>query len=225
MYPKRITSEYLRSKLIVLKDNFIYRISDSNNSSVTHKINKEILQNKKYDGTILKNTLLKRKEKDQNKKMILQKCIQDYATKNKVITYNNNYLVIHLRTGDIIGRLKPTLPALLKEINNTIEKNKNIQKIVIVTAMHYGQPSKKNSFDNSGQYSYSDKLHEENISTLTDFFKELPLPIIIESSQDIDKDACKLMCSKNVIFTTGGFSKLMKELHEKHNTNASKENT
>ena len=106
MNPSSITLEYIRENVVILENNYIYRISDSVRCNLNHKINKEILENAKYKDTILQNNLLKRKKNDANKNDLIYDDIIEYANKHNIHGYNENYIVVHLRCGDIGDRLK-----------------------------------------------------------------------------------------------------------------------
>jgi flagellar biosynthesis GTPase FlhF len=224
MNPSSITLEYIRENVVILENNYIYRISDSVRCNFNHKINKEILENAKYKDTILQNNLLKRKKNDANKNNLIYDDIIEYANKHNIHGYNENYIVVHLRCGDIGDRLKSMYNRIYNEINSYIKQNAKIHKIVIVTALHYGQPTISNNFYGKGKYSYTDQSVEQNIKILHEFIQKLKLPVIIHSSENIDIDTCKLLCSKNVIFSNGGFGTLLKTLNCRYNNKAPPKN-
>lgn len=215
---KNITREFIEKNIIVLKDNFIYRISDSINSKINHKINTEIVSNKKYDGSILNICLLKRKEKNNsNARECLVAAIKEYKSEKNIQLYDSSHLIVYLRTGDIIDRIIKLKDDILRKINDKLKSNKNIKTIVIVTALHYGQPIETNSFYGKGCYSYTNESYKKNIDFIHSLVLAMPLPCIIQSNENIDIDVVKLYYSKNIIFMQhGGFSKLIKELNEKY---------
>lgn len=215
---KNITREFIEKNIIVLKDNFIYRISDSINSNINHKINTEIVSNKKYDGSILNICLLKRKEKNNsNARECLLAAIKEYKSEKNIELYDSSHLIVYLRTGDIIDRIIKLKDDILRKINDKLKSNKNIKTIVIVTALHYGQPIETNSFYGKGCYSYTNESYKKNIDFIHSLVLAMPLPCIIQSNENIDIDVVKLYYSKNIIFMQhGGFSKLIKELNEKY---------
>ena len=224
MNPSSITLEYIRENVVILENNYIYRISDSVRCNLNHKINKEILENAKYKDTILQNNLLKRKKNDANKNNLIYDDIIEYANKHNIKGYDENNIVVHLRCGDIGDRLKSMYNKIYNEINSYIKQNAKIHKIVIVTALHYGQPTISNNFYGKGKFSYTDQSVEQNIKILHEFIQKLKLPVIIHSSENIDIDTCKLLCSKNVIFSNGGFGTLLKTLNCRYNNKAPPKN-
>ena len=224
MNPSSITLKYIRENVVILENNYIYRISDSVKCNLNHKINKEILENAKYKDTILQNNLLKRKKNDVNKNNLIYDDIIEYANKHNIQGYDENNIVVHLRCGDIGDRLKSMYNKIYNEINSYIKQNAKIHKIVIVTALHYGQPTVSNNFYGKGKFSYTDQSVEQNIIILHEFIQKLKLPVIIHSSENIDIDTCKLVCSKNVIFSNGGFGTLLKTLNCKYNNKAPPKN-
>jgi len=216
MDPKEYTHDILKSTVVSLKDNFIYRVSDSLNLAVTHKINKEIMENKNYEGTILKRILTKRKSTSLDDEMIYS-TLQEYVTEHDIELFDETNLVVHLRLGDIIGRTLNKLKILTSEISSHISKHNKITKIVLVTALHYGQPTKHNKFYSAGRFSYNDKSYAQNINVLLDFIKQMERKVQIQSSS-IDVDLCKLAFCQNLITTEGGFGKLVKKINELHKT-------
>ena len=224
MNPSSITLQYIREHVVILENNYIYRISDSVRCNLNHKINKEILENANYKDTILQNNLLKRKKNDANKNNLIYDDIIEYANKHNIQGYDENNIVVHLRCGDIGDKLKSMYNKMYSEINSYIKQNAKIDKIVIVTALHYGQPTVSNNFYGKGKYSYTDQSVEQNIIILHEFIQKLKLPVIIHSSENIDIDTCKLVCSKNVIFSNGGFGTLLKTLNCKYNNKAQPKN-
>lgn len=215
---KNITREFIEKNIIILKDNFIYRISDSINSNINHKINTEIVSNKKYDGSILNICLLKRKQKNNsNARECLVAAIKEYKSEKNIQLYDSSHLIVYLRTGDIVDRIIKLKDDILRKINDKLKSNKNIKTIVIVTALHYGQPIETNSFYGKGCYSYTNESYKKNIDFIHSLVLAMPLPCIIQSNENIDIDVVKLCYSKNIIFMQhGGFSKLIKELNERY---------
>jgi hypothetical protein len=216
MDPKEYTHDILKSTVVSLKDNFIYRVSDSLKLAITHKINKEIVENKNYEGTILKRILTKRKSTSLDDEMIYS-TLQEYVKEHEIELFDDTNLVVHLRMGDIIGRTSKKLKILTNEINSYIREHDNITKIVLVTALHYGQPTKRNKFYTAGLFSYNDKSYTHNINVLLDFIKQMERKVQIQSSS-IDVDLCKLAFCPHLITTEGGFGKLVKKINELHKT-------
>ena len=174
------------------------------------------MENKNYEGTILKRILTKRKSTSLDDEMIYS-TLQEYVTDHDIELFDETNLVVHLRLGDIIGRTLNKLKILINEISSHINKHNKITKIVLVTALHYGQPTKHNKFYSAGRYSYNDKSYTHNINVLLDFIKQMERKVQIQSSS-IDVDLCKLSFCQHLITTKGGFGKLVKKINELHKT-------
>lgn len=214
MYPSEYTYEYLKQIVRPLRDNYIYRVSDSMNSDVTHQINKEMLTNEKYKGTILRKVLVQRQKNNQNKKKILYDVATEHSKENNIELYDNTHLVVHIRLGDIVSQFESISDHIISTIHNRIKENPEITKVILVTALHYGQPCESNSFYSSGTYSYKKDSHIQNINVLLGFIKKIMhVPVTVQSS-DIDVDLCKLVFTKHLITTKGGFSLLIGTLHK-----------
>jgi regulator of extracellular matrix RemA (YlzA/DUF370 family) len=214
MEPKNVSYEYVENLMVVLKDNYIYRISDSIRLPISHKINQAILHNEQYKGSILYNTLQQRLINDKNRKNTLIDATKEYITKNSIVPYDESHLIVHLRSGDIIRQFVDSTNSIHNEINRILKENQKIRTIVIVTALHYGHPSENNNLYNAGIYSYNENSYKKNLTEIKQFINELKLPIILQSSIDIDVDFSKLISAKHLITSNGGFSKLVKELNE-----------
>lgn len=214
MEPKDITIEYLKKTVVTLKDNFIYRFSDSINVGKSHKINSEILSNPIYNDTILYHTHKKATTNNRGDKLIiLLDEIKNFGNRKKINSYGNNHLVVHIRLGDIVDQFIKKTPSIIKSITDKCNTNKEIENIVIVTALHYGQPVTSNIFYKAGQYSYNNKSYEDNFNALYSFCKKLNKKIIIQSSPNADDDIFFLSTATHLITSNGGFSKLVGELN------------
>lgn len=216
MDPKEYTHDILKSFVVLLKDNFIYRVSDSLKLAVTHKINQEILKNKDYKGTILNRILTKRKSKSLDDEMIYSS-LQEYVKEHEIELFDETVLVIHLRMGDIVVRTSNKFKILTNEIKSYLSNHCSITKIVLVTALHYGQPMKENKFYTAGKFSYNDKSYRHNINVLLEFIKQMERKVRIQSSS-IDVDLCKLAFCQHLITTEGGFGELVKKMNELYKT-------
>lgn len=215
MHPSEYSYDYLEKTVVPLIDNYIYRISDSMKLSVSHKINKEILENDKYDGTILRKVLTKRNNKDNKNDELIYTTMDEHIKEKNIELFDETHLVVHLRLGDIVEQFVQASGNIREQINKKCKEHPEIKSIVIVTALHYGHPSQKNKFYNSGTYSYNEGSHKRNINALLEFIKKLDKPVLIQSS-DIDIDFCKMVFTKHLITTKGGFSKLVGQLNEIH---------
>ena len=216
MDPKEYTHDILKSSVVLLKDNFIYRVSDSLKLAVTHKINQEILKNEDYKGTILHRILTKRKSNSLDDDMIYSS-LQEYTNEHEIELFDETVLVIHLRMGDIVGKTFKKVNELIAKIKSYLSKHDNISKIVLATALHYGEPMKQNKFYCAGNFSYNEKSYTHNINILLDFIRKMERKVQIQSSS-IDVDLCKLVFCQHLITTEGGFGELVKKMNELHKT-------
>lgn len=234
---EKYTIETLNKSIVLLKENEIYRLMDSLKQKMQHKINIEILLNDKYDGSIARDYLIKYKmtnfyknhENEHNsdfvkkyKYAIMFKSLMNYIDKNKMSknlkTFGNDYLVVHLRLGDLYLKFKEQMKSILTNIKNHLDLYRDIKYIVIVTAFHFGQPQVKN-FYSPGQYTFSENKLNENLKLLYHFISQLPLPVQLESSNDIDYDFCLLSTAEHLITSFGGFSQLVEIMNNKYKNN------
>lgn len=212
------TIDYIKQNIITLTDNSIYRVNDSLKLSFDHKINREIMNNTLFKNTILQDFLkiLNCKYPDcrtiPQKYCILFDVIMYYIKHNKIPKYDETHLVVHIRMGDVISNMN----SINNKINKHIETNPNIKKIVIITAFHFGQPVVSNKIYKSGKYSYTEDKLQNNLKILHDFIHNMSIPVIIESSENIDHDLSILTISHNLITSQGGFSKLVSYLNKSY---------
>ena len=222
---------YLFDRVKVLKDNEIYRINDVIKLSVlnsvsNHKICCEILNNSKYTDTILYTYLSRCKNTDLKDKIQLLKTVIDENTKNKnYVYYNENYLVVHIRSGDAFKNFglgcNKIFNNLLSQINTYCQNYKTIKNIIIVTALHYGHTNYPglyavgNSYPT--KYAYKKSNHVDNIIHLEKFISKINLPVSIVSSSEIDNDLVILSTCKFLITSKGGFSNLISKLNKINN--------
>lgn len=145
---------------------------------------------------------------------LLRDCI------NKDCNPKKDTLYVTIRCGDIVQ-----LPAdqksnfwlfnkgsLISLIKNKL-KNKQINKIEFICAMHFGDFKEKNLFI------YSEKDVDENINLLNNIFSSVKKIIdcdVFENKQDevenIDHHFSTLVRAKNVILDQGGFSSIISML-------------
>lgn len=213
MNPDEFTYDYIKQNVVCLESNHIYRIADSFNLPCSHKINKEILDNSKYDGTILRRYL--KKETKDNKDNNMNLSISEYIKDNNIELFDSSHLVVHLRMGDIVDKFAKRHENMIEQINKYLDKNSEISKVVLVTALHYGHPTESNKFYAKGSYSYSQTSHEKNIKVLLKFIKKLKTPVVLQSSE-IDVDFSILVSATHLITSNGGFSTLVSKLNKKY---------
>ena len=189
-----------RSDIKVLKENKYYRFSDLFfGRGIRYEYDRNtILSDNKFKDRILRKYLEQKiKEQDYD---TLRKILKDYISKNDLNLPLPSELVIHLRCGDIFTRgVKEKL--VYKFIDNLLKNEKNIfsnkiDKVSIVTAMHFGA----NELNN--KYFYSEEVYNENIKFL-EFFEnkinDIGYELNIVSNNDFDLDLC-YMTSSNHFF-------------------------
>lgn len=205
------------NNLKVLKSNSVYRIGDLFYcyGNRWEQDRNEIINNDKYNGTILKNYL--NKKRGEQDYFIFKKAIEEYITSENPILPSDNELVIHLRCGDIFSKEDSLSKNYVdQELNNLTNKvfqnphltilNPEIQKITIVTALHYGSNQK------NGLYFYSEKSYNANIDflqSLNEKFINLGVSVNLVSNKNPDLDICYLYRSKFLVPSTSSFSKII----------------
>ena len=203
------TIDLIKQKVKTLKDNVVYRIADAIKFQKNHKVVKELLQNPIYKDTLLYQF---HSQNDKDFYKILEK------NKSKIGNYyNDNYILVHLRTGDDlrsrgIGR---NSEPILKALKN-YEKSK---KIIIVTAMHYGHHRTDTSLYSGKTYIYNDDNYQQNIKLIHEFIQKLEHPVEdIMSNEDVDIDLLHLVFCKNLVASpnSGGFAKNIIQWHKKY---------
>lgn len=209
------THKEIKSKIVLLKDNEIYRVNDCING--VRVISKEILGNPdKYKGSILYDYLQTKTHK--NKYADLKQIIMKHIDKKKYQIPDDDMLVVHVRAGDAynmfgLGHAK-TRADLMKSIANLHSKCK---KIVVVTGLHYGVNTNSTNYAKAHKYVYKEANHNQNINCFFDFFTELKKKypdkeLYIYSNDNIDSDLAFLSNAKHLCVTTGGFSRLVMKL-------------
>ena len=226
----------------------VYKLSKFNSTS-KHIICKEILNNQEYENSILKSFLVDIINPIyKNKLTTIYNNIKYYIDKNNINPIMDDTLVVYIRSGDnylVNGLGNETIKEkLYDKINNEIKNNNLIKNIKICTALHYGHCdfpglySFKSNNSNSKlikqfpdfyklsnniyfpiKYTYSHENHKKNILELYDFIINLPLPVTIQSSKDIDEDFVYLCSCKNFITLSNGFGKLVKDINTFYNKN------
>ena len=130
---------------------------------------------------------------------------------------SDNSIVIHIRAGDDsygrgIGNPKSFI-LMTKRIEQKLYEYKNINNIVIVTALNYGH-----DIHNQTKIQHRNQFNEENIINQLDLIKKMcdqfDMPIDILSSENIDYDFSYLSSAKHLIISNSGFSKLAKKINK-----------
>lgn len=222
MNPREFTHEIVKKQVAVLESNWCYRINDAMTFKYGHAIHKELEKNSKYKNTLLLELI---KDRDDNLKahsneggQYIYNKMKHFIEKNNILLYDDTHLLIHIRLGDIQDKAEEMMNrTFYAKIVEKIRSYTQITKIVIVTGLHYGQPSTKTEGCpyKPGKYTYSEESYDRNIKFLLKFIKILPRPVIIQSS-DVDVDFCNLVFSRHVITTVGGMGRLVKHLNRIH---------
>jgi len=210
-YNNKWTIENIKNTVKVLKDNEIYRIGDCVKMDKNKQIVKEIVKNPKYNYTILK--LYHSTNKTNNH---LYTICKNYKETHNIIC-DENTLYVHVRLGDdFMGRCigsKRNFDFYLENINKS-----KINKVTIVTAIHYGTSRFNNMFYTAEKYNYNDKNYLNNIHKLHELITKINKPIDIISNENVDTDFVTLIFNDHLLTSkhSGSFSKLVQTLHNQY---------
>lgn len=209
--------EELINKLVIIKSNPYYRIGDIFYDTKQRHYEgidvKGVLEKKEFDNTILREYLIKHKKKSDYKLLL-----NIINRKEKEYSYeipDKNTLVIHLRAGDTVvfnWFLKKDYKDLIEQ---KLKKNPNINKIVFVCCLQYGDYKEKN------RWMYSIEKNNLNKIKIKKLFKKLlisfpNLKFDLISNREIDKDITFMVKSNFFISDKGNISKLIEELRNYH---------
>tara|TARA_B100000963_G_scaffold246214_1_gene215586 strand:- start:563 stop:2020 length:1458 start_codon:yes stop_codon:yes gene_type:complete len=230
------TYSSIYDQIIVLEANEIYRMGDViklttsvNIREHSKEVFKILLNEEKYKKSILNRFLINFRLRNgkPNKGVILLAsalyCDQELKTK----TYDDNYLVIHLRSGDNFKNFglgsKVVFDSLINQTIGYTKNKKSIKNVVIVTALHYGHNPNSTIYKHKN-WSYNKQNHIDNINSMLSFVKKLEdvlendVKISFVSSKNIDIDFLTIIKAKNLIVTKGGFSILLRDINRLYNT-------
>lgn len=187
------TEENIKSKIKVLKGNEIYRVGDVKSFSDKMPVVREILTNKKYKDSILYDYF---KQPLKGKRSFIKIFRQKKGQIQHI--YDDNYILVHIRTGDDLKFRGLTLKNQ-KILLDKIHKYDINKKVVIVTAMHYGH-KEKSLFYKQNCYKYTDKNYENNIKLIKEFILKINNTVVdILSNENVDKDLLHLVHCKNLV--------------------------
>ena len=210
----------LESKIKILKGNEIYRYGDVLN--YVTKICDEIKNKECFSNTILNKWLSLGKinsKKDRIIKLFDVMC--EYAKLHNIPKENENVVIIHIRAGDDYMNRGLGSKKIVQKIYSDLEnekKKKKIEKIIIVTALHYGVAKDSKLYKQKNhRYHYSDLNKQNNFLKLKEFIESIDIPVEIYSSTNIDNDFCYLCLAQRIITSGGGFSKLVSDLNSLKN--------
>ena len=201
----------LINKIKLFKSNTFYRLGDVIFQYDKVKgIHKKILDDDKYNNTILKNYIVE--NKSMNSKYIKHFLI--IAINKKINTLEsftfpkNDELVIHLRLGDVIFHPKRYMVKNYEKIINKYIIKYNIKYVSIVTAFNYA------GYTN---YKYTDEKQNNNIihiknllNKLISIFNTIHFDII--SNDDADLDFIYMYKSKYFVEDISMYSKLITKI-------------
>ena len=204
--------DIIRNKVKILKDNEIYRIGDvlciNNKNSL---VVKEIMSNEIYKDKLLYQYFDSDSEK--NFFEILNN------NKNKINKYfDDNYIVMHVRSGDDINGRCLT-DSNKKKFLDKLKQYDLDKKVIIVTAMHYGHNTNSSKFYSGKSYCYNDNNYNENLKKIHKLVSEMDHELEdIISNEDIDLDFLNLVFCENLVAldTAGGFAKTVIKYHKKY---------
>lgn len=207
------TRDKLINSLVLLKNNEIYRVADILN--VEYRESKFIKTLKKED--CWKNTIMRdyvEATQARNDFNLLYNIIVEKADEWMIEPYDDDYLLVHIRTGDDINERGL---ANKDNYNFYLSKIKELGKdkqIILVTALHYGHHEKHIH----AKWVYKEENLHKNIDLLLKLIYEIPYPIEILSSEEVDFDLIYLSLAKNLLVSehSGGFSNVVKQVNKIH---------
>lgn len=239
--------------IVVLKSNKHYRLGDlilARGERFCHDRD-VILRDDEYKGRFLRDYLENRRANShiENSKHTVMKNIDrkalnaSVAKHSKSISTENNILYINIRTGDAVmdpyGNMDENAygvknklfifnpEKLLDQIHNKLQNHSEIDTIMVVTAMHFGDNEIPNT-RGVKTWQYSDKAVDKNIELLEQIFKDiqktfsLPLTIIPahkNQARHIDNQFITLCTAKHVIIDGANFGELITTTREIYGQN------
>ena len=211
-----ITCKYIKNQVKVLKDNEIYRIGDVIDFSDRNKgVFDELKNNDQYNGTLLKDYILNTKI-NRNMKL-LYNLTKQKAQELNIELYDENYLVVHIRTGDDLNKRGLNNSKNFNFYVNNINEKGAGKTIIIVTAMHYGNKADSKIYK-CQKWVYDPINLVTNIKLLRNLISKIKHKVIIVSNEDVDLDIINLSLAKNLLISpdSGKFSKLVEYLNNIH---------
>ena len=216
-------------QIVVLKHNYDYSIGDIFNCrGEGWEIRRDrVLDNSIYDGTILKNYLIrlieKQKKDDKLQKDIklLYECANKYMLDHNPIIPKDDEIVVHCRLGDKVTiEEKYFQENHINEIKSILNKN-DINKITLLTCFNYGHCPDEGHYEKY-ELKYTWRCDERNGNYNRDYMSKFiekvqsifSKDIQIISNENSDIDFCYGIRAKFLIGGNGGFSKLMKNLNK-----------
>ena len=236
----KIIYKNLHNVIIVLKSNETYRFGDVINNNL-HLINSIIQSPSNYKGSLLYEYILRLKSenllrfckkkkkftilKSSNMKMRYQSLARSCIKFKRKEIPSHDSLVVHVRTGDIIGNKTHTYYMEAVEvynlINNYIKNNQkaNIQRIELVTALHYGVAHegithyRTNLNKKEHPFAYTSESERLNHVYIQEIVNNCKLPVLIKSEENIDNSFMFMVYAKHFINTKGQFSRCLRNVN------------
>ena len=222
--------DYLFDDLLVMKSNPHYRLGDiilQVGGRWKHDYN-IILNSDKFKNTILKNYI---EFRNQSEKIDYKQLKFAIVRNSHLVTTHDTILYINIRMGDIVTNREGLISVkdavgikrnvflynnikLINQVSNVLNIYNNINRIEIISALHFGDNKIHNRFFYSVEsVEENRKLFNEMVIELMRKFK-LPVGIYHCETNDqiqlIDKHIMMLCLSKHVIVDEGGFGKVIK---------------
>ena len=204
---------HFESQLKVLKENKFYRFSDlfSRKGMRWESDRKTILQNVEFEDTILRKYLEQKKHEEDY--VTLKKIVADHTKLNNYKIPTEKELVIHLRLGDTFTKefFEFWKENIIKKSNSIFKKDSiiysdQIDKVTIVTALHFGANELIQSFF------YTDESYAKNIDFLKSFEQKVNdcgFELNLISNENVDVDLGYMAKSNHFVKSVGGFANLV----------------
>ena len=205
-----------KSQLKVLEENKFYRFGDFifKDGGGRWESDREVVKNnEEFKNTILCKYLMQINDDSEPDFELLKKIVQEHTIEHKCKIPKENELVIHLRLGDIFQKSKYEklrVKRLKKSVNRLFEKdnilNSNpsvIEKITIVTALHYG------ANETNGKHFFNKLSYNQNLSFLRNLeerINERGFELNLVSNEKTDLDLCYMANSKYFVKGCSNFS-------------------
>ena len=206
-FNKIYSLEYLSDIIHIKKNNSIYRFGDLLRfDDRNHEDIRRLKFDKKFKNTILSDYINKNNQK--NNFHFLYNLLKEKINNYKLKKYGDNYVFIHIRSGDAYKNKGLGNSYNFNFLLNEINKISLDKIIVIVTCMHYHNNSDATSVNT-------------NINLLKIFISQIPNKVEILSNSDPDIDLIYLTFCKNLIISqgSGGFTRVASILNDIHNKN------
>lgn len=207
------------SQLKVLKENKFYRFGDLifKDGGGRWESDREVVKNNdEFKNTILCKYLTQLHGDSEPDFELLKKIVQEHTLEHRCEIPEENELVIHLRLGDIfqkskyeklrVKRLKRSVDRLFEKDNILNSNPDALDKITIVTALHYG------ANETNGKHFFNKLSYNQNLSFLRNFegrINERGFELNLVSNEKTDLDLCYMVNSKYFAMGCSSFSHII----------------